>query len=188
MMKYFSPELYLAFNSPDEAEADRAEAQWFEREARYKQRRDELEPYLTHDIRKLSRMCLYGGEVVTTQSGVAAPPPVADGTLPPACLLHTLSVKQGRDVTNLFYILSDELTSSPPPAGWRPRASGPQVWMYDEVDMLPGVGKRTPSGRYVHRILFNSGEVVTIPFTGVMISEFKLPRESQTKGALAGTS
>ena len=62
-MKFFTPELYLQFNSPDEDEADRADQAWEEVLHLYERRLEELRADMPPPVKDLAdERCFHDAE------------------------------------------------------------------------------------------------------------------------------
>ncbi len=168
-MNYFTPELYLRFNSPDEDEAGRADADWDGAEAAYRDRLAAIRPRMPSTVLALSELCLHDTLVA---SRVELSQPAGEGR-PLWTAVAIISVTAGEEVVSLIYSLSDHVTTREAPAGWRFSREQEQ-WLYDEVDV--GGDARGP---FVHRILLSSGVTLEIPFVSVIVHRFQVPSEAR---------
>jgi hypothetical protein len=155
-MQYFTPELYLQFNSFDVDEAERADEAWDRAESTYKERLARIRKHLPSEVVKLSELCLHDALVVARVE--QAQPAVA-----------IVSVTIGEEVVSLIYFLSGPTTTRDAPLGWR-FSNLQEQWLYDEVDMM-----NDHTGPFVHRILLSSGVTLEIPFVSVIIQRFTVP-------------
>ena len=73
-MQFFTPELYLRFNSQDDEVADRADAEWEDAIRSYRARQDDIRQLLPSDVRKLSELRMHDAEWVRTKSTAGALP------------------------------------------------------------------------------------------------------------------
>jgi hypothetical protein len=172
-MKYFTPELYMQFNSFDVEEAERADAAWDLAEAAYKQRLASIREQLPMAVVRLSELCLHDALVVSRLEQ-AQPFGEMPATYPvPLPVLWTavaiVSVTAGEEVTSLIYSLSDHITVRDAPEGWR-FSKLQEQWLYDELDLL-----NDDRGPFVHRILFSTGVSLEIPFVSVIVHQFRVP-------------
>jgi hypothetical protein len=168
-MKYFTPELYMQFNSFDVDEAERADAAWDRAEVAYKERLASIREYMPAQVVKLSELCLHDALVVSRGEQVQ---PAVDG--PPFFLgfwtaVALITVAVGEEIVSLIYCLGDQTTEKAAPEGWR-FSKLQEQWLYDEVDLLH---ERKPP--FVHRILFSTGVTLEIPFVSVIIHRFRMP-------------
>jgi hypothetical protein len=175
-MKYFTPELYQQFNSLDVDAAERADDAWDRAEDAYKLRLASIREHMPSQAVALSELCLHDALVVSREEQVqpAGEYRFSDGPNPfPLPFLWTavaiVSVTVGEEVISLIYSLSDHITKSVGPEGWRFSMLQEQ-WLYDEVDMIDDC-----KGPFVHRILFSTGVTLEIPFVSVIIHRFTVP-------------
>ena len=174
-MKYFTPELYLQFNSLDVDEAERADEAWDKAEIAYKERLTSIRENMPQQVVKLSELCLHDALVVSRSEHIQPagecridlPFPVTFPGMWTAVAI--MSVTIGWEVVLLIYSLSDCTTAKEAPQGWR-LSKLQEQWLYDEVDLI---NDRT--GPFVHRIMFSTGVTLEIHFTAVIIHKFTLP-------------
>lgn len=168
-MKFFTPELYLRYNSDDDAEADQAESQWEAAIRCYRSHLKELAPSLPRRVKTLAEeVCLHDAEILALKEDA----PDARRPLFPIPV-GILSMKQGSEFANIVYILWDKIAATRPIEDWPFSASRPQ-WLYDEIDREGEEG-----GLYWQRILWSDGRVVAIPFVDVIVQSYSL-RETET--------
>jgi len=175
-MKYFTPELYQHLNSFDVDEAERADEAWDKAEAAYKERLANIRQHMPSQVMRLSELCLHDALVISRveQAQPAGEFPMFDGPQPfPLAFLWPavaiVSVAVGAEVISLIYCLSDRITTTEAPEGWR-FSKVQEQWLYDEVDMLDDRG-----APFVHRILFSTGITLEIPFVSVIVHAFTVP-------------
>jgi hypothetical protein len=174
-MRFFTPELYLRFNSPNRDEALRADAEWEEAVDRYERRLGEFKERLPSQVEQLADLCLHDAEILSRVEEIqsAGPFPFPEYPVPfPMTgwsVIAVISVKQEGEVLSIFYCLWDRMRVHPAPAEW-PFSEQREHWLYDEVDLLSD--RRGP---FVHRILLSSGIVLEIPFLSVFIHRLQLP-------------
>src|SRR6266403_539801 len=63
-MRFFTPELYVRFNSPDENEADRANEEWDAAIDRYTAHLAALHGKMPHHVAKLAEVSLHDAELL----------------------------------------------------------------------------------------------------------------------------
>ena len=173
-MKFFTPELYRRFNSPDDTIADRADEEWERAVRDYKSYLSEHSVGMNDRVKELAEgRSLHDAELLSIQEDVPdryhptplnAPVPVA-----------TVSVRDGGEITNLIYLLWSRMEQSPPEADW-PFSGLRTHWLYDEIDVEP---RPSYFPFYRHEILWSDGRVVSIPFFDVIIQSYS-DREPET--------
>lgn len=164
-MKYFTPELYLRFNSFDVEEAERADEEWDRAEAEYKERLASIRERMPSPVRALYEQCLHDALVFSPEEQHRP-----EGWFPPWwTAVGIVSVSHMDEIVSLNYCLSDHVVTKEAPQGWR-FSKVQEQWLYDEVDMLDD--RRGP---FVHRILLSTGVTLEIPFASVIIHRFKAP-------------
>ncbi len=173
-MKFFTPELYLRYNSADDAEADRADEEWEEALRRYRASLSGHSGAMSHRVKDLAeRASLHDAELLSIQEDVAAPSLKSRPNRPFS--VATISLADGENITNLVYILNAPIEQSPSDPNW-PFSKLRTHWLYDEID----VEERPPRPPlYIHRILWSDGRVISIPFLDVIVQSFS-PRNPQT--------
>jgi hypothetical protein len=175
-MKYFTPELYMQFNSSNEDEAERADEAWDRAEAAYKERLAQIRDHIPTHVVRLSELCLHDALVVSRGEQVqsAGAWRYFDGPYQfPLPILWTavaiISVALNEEIVSLIYCLSDHIAASDAPEGWRFSKHNEQ-WLYDEVDRI-----NDRHDLFVHRILFSTGVTLEIPFVSVIVHRFAVP-------------
>lgn len=163
VMRFFTPELYMEFNSPDEKKADRANDAWEAALRDYHRHLDSIRPKLPSHVKQLSELCLHDAEVLgfdrELQSSFSPGPPSWFA-------VGVLSLIQDGALRYLIYMLSDRIAEFSPRKDW-PFSKARKHWLYDEVDS----GRL---GTFLHRILFSDGSVVEIPFVSVITTSFPI--------------
>lgn len=172
VMRFFTPDLYRRFNSPDDDEADRANAAWEATIQKYQSHLDGLRPQMTSQVRKLADLCLHDAEVLSFDQEAHAVGPLPDPVWPAPLwsALAILSFQSDAKVFSLIYLLWDGVREHAAPADW-PFSKVRKHWLYDEIDLAPD-----QRGMFVHRILFSDGSVLEIPFYSVILYSFPLPK------------
>lgn len=161
-MKYFTPQLYQQFNSPDEAEAARASEAWDEAILAYNRGLEAIKPQMSDSVRQLSELCLHDAEILARED--------KDSDLhlwPFGAMILTL--QQEDEIISLFYALRDDVCTMQAPLSWRFSKVRPH-WLYDEVH----VSQQSRVPRYTHHILLSTGEVLLVPFVSVLIHRARL--------------
>lgn len=162
-MKFFTPELYLRFNSPDDNVADRADRDWEGAIKAYEKRLNDLRDRMPLQVRELSELCLHDWEIVAWNEAVEPDLRLAGEASPVWSAFSVLSLRRGNEIISLNYVLRDDLRRHPAPSGW-PFSATRICWMYDEVDIVSA-----KPGDYLHRILFSDGTTACIPFAIVFL-------------------
>lgn len=147
-MKYFTPDLYVEFNSNDPAVADRADADWEQATADYHKQVRKIGSRLPGKTRELvESICLHDAAYL---GYLKAPVPKSSGEL------AVVAVEKADDVFLLIYVLAEEPSFSTPHTA--DVFSDIDVhWLYDEVDA-------TDRGLLSHDILLSNGRVLSVKF------------------------
>ena len=174
MMKFFTPELYLRYNSSDDNVADIADEEWETALLAYRKSLLENSKTMSHRVKDLAEsLSLHDAELLSIQEDVSSPQRSAPRIFPFS--VATISVKDGENITNLIYILNAPIEQGQPVADW-PFSKLRTHWLYDEIDVR---GKSPQVTLYVHRILWSDGRVTTIPFLDVIVQSFS-PEHPET--------
>jgi hypothetical protein len=163
-MRFFTPELYLQFNSSDDEIADRANEAWEKALHEYQDHLDAIRPRMPSQVRKIAELCLHDAEVLGLEQEVQSlfPEPFWSA-------MAILSLKQDRTIQTLIYMLWDRVREYPARQDW-PFSRSRKHWLYDEVDLAAD-----RQGAFLHRILLSDGCIVEIPFRSAVISGVTLP-------------
>src|SRR5438552_981381 len=177
VMRFFTPDLYVRFNSPDDAEADRANEEWEEAIGRYEQHLATFRDRMPSQVRKLAELSLHDAEILSRVEEIQPGGPYGFPELPFPFPVWTavaiVSVKDEEKIRSLIYCLWDRLRTHTFRENW-PFSTEREHWLYDEVDQVSE--RRGPffHGAFLHRILLSTGMVLEIPFTSVFVHEFSL--------------
>jgi hypothetical protein len=174
-MRFFTPELYRAFNSQDEDTADRANEAWEKAIRAYQRHLAAICERLPQPSRSILETNYHDWELIACDQSAEphafyrrdagwSDPLVAD--------VGIVSLSSGGVVNSLFYILWDHLRWCPEPQG--EKAEHP-VWLYDELDVAHEL-----EPQFVQRILFSDMSVLEIPFTSVLRQSFPLQAQKST--------
>jgi hypothetical protein len=172
-MKYFPPDLYVRFCSPDDAVADRAHAEWEKAQARYEKHLKAIRPALPKGLQKLvGELRLHDAELLALWRGKKN------------CLLELRLDNPDGDVVFLDYKLTEDpvLETDVLPAELRSRET---LFLYDEVDVTRRGEKEQVC---THAILFGNGLSLRLSFTDVRISEVKQLFPAPDRVANSGVS
>lgn len=177
-MRFFTPELYVRFNSSDDEEADRANEAWETALSEYREHLDGLRDRMPSQVRKLAELCLHDAELLACEQAVEPHfpiPPFEPFGMPPFwSALAIVSAKQDDKIASLIYLLWDRIREYPSPEGW-PFSKARTHWLYDEVDLASG-----QRGAFLHRVLLSDGRVLEIPFVSVFVQS--LPMSPPAEG------
>jgi hypothetical protein len=173
-MKYFTPELYLLYNSADDDEANLADEAWENAIRSYRAELDSSRGLMPSRVVELADTpALHDAELLSLRADF--PGSVrTESSLPMA---STISLRQDGQIIHLDYLLWDEVVQSPPLASW-PFSPARVHWLYDEValeEATPGSGPN-PARRFWHRILLSDGRSIAIPFVDVIMDRFSPER------------
>jgi hypothetical protein len=165
-MKFFKPSLYLRYNSPIDAVADRADHDWERTIRAYQKHLERFSKGMNERVRNLAeRLCLHDAELLSFQEEDVSTRPSNKPSFYPG--VATLSLKSEGKIVSLIYLLGDEVEESPPPKVW-PFSNSRTHWLYDEIDLVdPGKHRL-----YQHRILLSDGRVISIAFYDVVVHLF----------------
>jgi hypothetical protein len=171
-MQFFTPDLYLRFNSPDDDDADRADEAWETAIRAYQAHLASLRDRTPSPVRKLADLCLHDAELLGRDQAIEpffTFPGEPFGPFPMWSAVGILSVKQDDTIVSLLYALWDRIRDYPASENWPFSPLRPH-WLYDEIDVAPH-----SRGMFLHRILFSDGGVIEVPFVSVVIHRVPLP-------------
>lgn len=170
-MRFFTPERYIQFNSPDDEVADRANEAWEKALDEYRRHLGTIQEKMPSQVRKVAELCLHDAELLgfeqETQPLFSFPEPFWPGPL--WSTMAILSLKQDQTIRSLIYLLWDRVREYPAKEDW-PFSKARKHWLYDELDVAPD-----QRGAFLHRILFSDGSVVELPFVSAIVSSVSLP-------------
>jgi hypothetical protein len=162
-MKFFTPGLYLRYNSADEKVADRAEEEWESALGEYRSHVAHLSASMNSRVGDLAEnLCLHDAEVLSFQEDIPEPPSSPLSPLPVAGIFLKLDSKN----IHIFYFLWGGIVQARAPKGW-PFSKSRTHWLYDEVDL-----ERRQPALFWHRILLSDGRTIAIPFYDVVVQAF----------------
>ncbi|WP_435008311.1 hypothetical protein P12x_005555 [Tundrisphaera lichenicola] len=170
VMKFFTPELYLRFNSSDDREADLADQAWEDSIRAYRASLDLSRGSMPPRVCELAeQLCLHDAELIALR--VDKCDPRADPASPPPAA--TICLKDGETIIHIDYLLWDEVVQRPFRGPW-PNSPERVHWLYDEVDVDGEVDdpEMPAPPRYWHRILLSDGRSLAVPFTDAITSRF----------------
>jgi hypothetical protein len=165
VMRFFTPELFLRYNSDLDEVADAADAEWEAALKAYRAKQEKMRSRMPSQVKKLAGLCLHDAELVGLEEEFHAVG--GKGNAPPIwSAVASLLLQSGRTLQALVYALADRIERTEPARDW-PFARDRRHWLYDEIEDLEG-------GGFVHRILFSDGSIVVVPFLAVHTNGVKL--------------
>ncbi len=169
-MKYFTPQRYVAFNSADDSVADRANDDWEQTIAAYRQHLKSVQSRLPIKVRQFATdLCLHDAEYLGL-SKISIPGNAGD--------LAVLSVRHDGQVHVLTYLLVAEPLVSRPVESPVFETDQPH-WLYDEFDL-------DDAGTVTHRILLSDGRVVSLRFVAFdLLTPLPKPAMKKRRRAVA---
>ena len=164
-MRFFTRELYLRVNLPDDAIADRADADWEMAVSAYHRHLSHFSKTMNDRVRKFAEeLCLHDMELLALQEDVVTLPTLSPAQTPVAII----SLRGIGRIFSLFYLSWGEIILSTAPEGW-PFSPLPLHWLYDEIELDP---ERSPSHRYNHHVMLSDGREICIPFYDVIVHSY----------------
>ena len=160
-MQFFTPELYLRYNSADEPVADKAHEDWESAVASYRKHLDRIRGQMPEEVKKLAGSCFHDAILLAFDPRRTVLEKAKNGSLPSGDTLAILSSEQESGVVSLYYVLGAPIRAAAAPADW-PFSAERVHWLYDEIDV------DAQSAGFVHRILFSDGRTLEIPFASVI--------------------
>jgi hypothetical protein len=176
IMRFFTPDLYVRFNSTDDAVADQANVDWEAALAKYQQHLAKLRERMPAQVRKVADLCLHDAEMLAVEQEIQSFFPIPESYWP-GSIWHAaaiLSLLQGEKIRTLVYLLWDSVRSYPAPNDW-PFSRLGKHWLFDELDTAEN---HRPA--FLHRILFSDGNILEIPFVSVIVTSIPQPTTKQT--------
>ena len=173
-MRFFTPELFVRFNSADDDQADEANGAWEAALCAYRRHLSQIGNQLSPSARQLSELCPHDAELLPIKLGTELPAaPLEPHSFSEVAILP---LQQEGQIVLLVYSLWDHIRESPPAPNW-PFSKFRPHWLYDEVDLAPRTGE------FVHRVLVSDGRVLEIPFLSVVLHSFAV--ETASEGGMA---
>ena len=159
-MKYFTPELYLLYNSNDDKVADQAQESWDQAIDEYKRYLKDHRGKMPSKVRMLAEKCCFHDSPLL--SWQTHEPSGSSKSASPRVL--TLGLHQGNEMVVLYYFLTDSPKESRRPRNW-PFSHERKHWLYDEIAI-------TAAAVFMHQILWSDGSELAIPFADVIVDRF----------------
>lgn len=178
-MRFFTPELYVRFNSSDDKVADEAYQEWEKAAEQYTQHLAAIRERAPSQVQRLTELSLHDALILSRVEQIQAggrhffrefEPFVA----PVWYATAIVTVKDEDTIRSLIYCLWDNVRTHSHQQGW-PFSKEGEHWLYDEVELVD-TERRMWSGGYLHRILLSSGVELEIPFTTLFLHEFSLAK------------
>jgi hypothetical protein len=162
-MHFFTPALYVRFNSSDDKKASRANEEWENALASYQRHFNEILNRLPGHVRILSEIALHDAELIACDLD-------ADSSF----LTAILSLRRDDEIVSLIYRLCGSVRQNRPLKKW-PFSKELPHWLYDEIDLA-----LEPTNAFMHSILLSDGRVLEIPFWSVIKHRIPAPRSKGT--------
>jgi hypothetical protein len=157
-MQYFTPELYLQFNSADDAEVDRAETAWDAAIQNYQRYLKTHRAKMPANVRALAGTYFHDAWLLDWQIHEFGP----------KRRMATLSLQQKDTITELIYFLWDSPRRGKRRKNW-PFSPENVCWLYDEIEVVDDCPSLYPSFGCLQRVLLSDGSELEIPFSDVVL-------------------
>jgi len=172
-MRFFTPELYVRFNSADDDVAEQANGEWELALSQYRAHLDGMHDQMPSSVKMLSGLCLHDADFLACEQKVEPfySLPIEPFVVPAAwTAMAIVSVKQDDHFTSLIYRLWDHVREFTAIDDW-PFSKVRTHWLYDEIDKVAD-----HPGEFLHRVMLSDGRVLEIPFVSAVIHSVPLPR------------
>ncbi len=153
-MRFFTPELYRRFNSPDDGIADVADAEWEAAVADYRRHLEEIVGLLPESAVPLTELSWHDAELLSFDKRLPTGEPFSFLPWP---AIAFLAVRQGGNLVVTDYVLWDDVRERRE-ENW-PFSTERVHVLYDEIDL-----DHSRPGHFLHRLLFSDGRTLEIPF------------------------
>lgn len=164
VMRFFTRELFIRFNSPDDEVADRAYEEWEVALYQYQEHLTKIRAEMPPQLRKITELCFHDAEVLALREEEFLPLPLRRW---PCSFATVINLNQDRTIWSLIYLQYEQIRNYPGTSDW-PFSKSRKRWLYDEFD------QHNSKEIFLHRILFGDGSILEIPFISVMASNFSL--------------
>lgn len=150
-MIYFTPELFIAFNSSDRMIAGDASMQWDKAVAAYDEHLRSIRRKLPQPLRQLANLYLHDAELIEFEE-------VSPNDR--HAVAHMV-LRRHDEIIFLSYFLLEKPSIAPPiqDAVFSPHAV---LWLYDEIDCQG-------PGEFSHEVLLSDGSVIRLRFEHLSI-------------------
>lgn len=172
-MRFFTPDLYLRFNSSDDAVVDEADAEWDAAADEYNNHLAGISNRFPPQVKTLASLCLHDAELIVDQ-----PVKEVSNAFRFSPATEIMSFRREADIVVLFYQLWERVRKAASPGNW-PFSKLRVHWLYDEVDVASAHG-----GMFYHRVFFSDGRTLEIPFSSVVVHVIPLAKPAGKNGAL----
>ena len=168
VMRFFTPERFVRFNSAADGEADSADEEWERAIEDYREYLATIRDRLPSQVSDLADLDLHDAELLGFNQ-TTEPVFAGDHRKVPTWLgLGILTLRAGDEIITLFYLLHDDMDRYQAFGSWP--FSGERVhWLYEELE----VTEQDPRS-YVHRILFSDGTALKIRFASIVVNRVPL--------------
>jgi len=173
-MQFFTPELYLRFNSANEEDSMAADEAWEAAIERYGEHLRSIGGRMPSQVVKLTELALHDAEILLRQEQQE---PLDNPYTPEWPLFvpwygtFTFATRRDDQVVTIDYFLRDHVSEKQPTDNW-PFSKSREHWLYDEVHLVGG-----PGTHFLHNVLLSTGVVLSIPFSTVRIKRFSVAQE-----------
>lgn len=159
LMRFFTPELLVRLNSPDDSVAAAAESEWDAALAQYDQQLAADLAKAPNAVRELGNLCLHDAELLLYHPG----------TFHPRIAALLLKTEDQERVSLLF-----ELTAPPQLDRAAAKTAGERLfWLYEELRCQPNT-----ADRYELRILLSDHSILMLSFAAVSIIRYQEGKHS----------
>jgi hypothetical protein len=175
-MRFFTPELFLRVNSPDDEVADAAHGDWEAAVDAYRHHLKKVLRAAPPGVHELAKRCLHDAEVLSLQYEALGRESQRYFFPEPMFFFHrrtgpaTIKLALPKRSIALVYLIWDEVRTHTPSTEWENQTEH-RLWLYDEIDEV-----WSRFGMFIHRVLLNTGEVWEIPFMDVVTIEVAVPQ------------
>ena len=166
-MRFFTPELYLRFNSPDRSTAEEAHDDWEQALAGYRKHLKKLRPRMAKSVSETAEtLCLHDFAYL----GMNVSPILDHGGA-----LAAVMLRNGSKDMILAYFLAEEPLAQEGSESW-PFSRDKVHWLYDEFDVRP-------NGTLQHEVLLSNGHILTLRFYELRLLEHEFETPAVAKRA-----
>lgn len=164
-MRFFTRDLFAAFNSEAAAEADRADRAWERAISSYREHLAALLPRLPAAARRLAQTSLHDAVILEAPWQAELDHSRGPGTSVAEHGVAPVYLQRNGKIVILLYQIWAPIEREAAPDNWALAEVLPQ-WLYDEIDTEPG-----QPGLFWHRVLLSTGSVISIPMRSVVMHQ-----------------
>jgi hypothetical protein len=179
-MKFFTPDMLILLNSPDDAVSGSAMDAWEVAAAAYETHLTKLAQEMPAGVRILADLNLHDGEILTWGRPGGRARPNGSVGVGGSGKQSVVAIRLDDVFTSITYDLTAAVRSSSRRTTKPFQARDHVDWLYDELDVGPA-GR----GTYLHRVMLSDGRVVEVPFSSVVVQQFPLSPPSSDRIAPA---